>query len=280
MLAMGATFLDNGDGMMNGPNFTGDLRDALACTANLGDSGCGFESQFASIYYALSLSRMGQPQNGGFLRPDARLAIVMVTNEDDCSVAANSLLLNPSVNSVSDPTGLGALTSYRCNEFGHLCGGQPPPHAAPQAGGVTLMNCVSAEAMGKTDPQVRDPNGNPDPTMGHLWPTVADLTSFIKSLKGDPNDIFVAAIAGPPTPYRVIPVANAAAGGEVDPMIEHSCTTPIAGSNDPEYADPAVRIAQLVSGFGANGVFYPICANDFSAAMGGIGAAIHSRLGR
>ena len=47
-----------------------------------------------------------------------------------------SLLLDPGINSVDDPSGLGALQSYRCNEFGHLCddpaGGAakvPPPHA-------------------------------------------------------------------------------------------------------------------------------------------------------
>ena len=142
------------------------------------------------------------------------------------------------------------------------------------------MNCVSAETMGKTDPLVQDPLGNPDPTMGHLWPTVADLTAFIKSLKANPNDIFVAAIAGPPTPYRVVPFVNPAAGGEVGPAIDHSCTTTAADTGEVQYADPAVRIAQLVGNFGANGIFYPICANDFSAAMGGIGAAIHTRLGR
>ncbi|HEX2661141.1 MAG TPA: hypothetical protein VHU40_22830 [Polyangia bacterium] len=281
MLAAGATFLDTGDGQTKGPNFMGDIRDALACTANLGDTGCGFESPFASTYYALFLASQSvaeSPQNGGFLRPDARLAIVMVTNEDDCSVRGDSLLLNPAVNSVSDPTGLGALSSYRCNEFGHLCNGQPPPHAAPAAGGVTLTNCVSAETMGKTDPNVTDPSGLPDPTMGHLWPTVADLAGYLRSLKVNPNDIFVAAIAGPPTPYRVIPFANPAAGGEIDPVVDHSCTTTNA-SGTTEYADPAVRIHQLVTSFGANGVFYPICATDFAPAMGGIAASIRTRLG-
>jgi hypothetical protein len=282
MLAKGATFLDTGDGLTTGPNFTGDIRDALDCTANLGDTGCGFESQFESTYFALyyaSLPSTDNPQNGGFLRPDARLAIVMVTNEDDCSVASDSLLLNPAVNSVSDPSGLGALSSYRCNEFGHLCNGQPPPHTAPPAGGVTLTNCVSAETMGKTDPNAFDPSGQPDLTMGHLWPTVSDLANYLRALKPSPNDVFVAAIAGPPTPYRVIPVVNPAAGGETDPMVDHSCTATSADQSAPEYADPAVRIRQLVDSFGANGAFYPICATTFAPAMGGIAAAIHAQLG-
>ena len=140
------------------------------------------------------------------------------------------------------------------------------------------MGCVSAENNGKTDPLLTDPLGNPDPTMGHLWPTVADFTTYIKSLKASPNDIFVAAIAGPPTPYRVIPASNAAAMGETDPIVDHSCTQAPAGV-DAEFADPAVRIKQWVDTFGANGAFYPICADSLTPAMVGIASAIHARLG-
>lgn len=284
MLHPDAKFLVNGDGTAANPaNFNGDIRDAFKCIALLGDKGCGFESQFESVYYGLYKgSQPDDPDNGGFLRDDAVLAIVMVTNEDDCSVRGDSLLLDPGVNSVNDPLGLGALQSYRCNEFGHLCDGQPPPHAAPNAS-VTLNNCVSAEEMGKTDELVTDPTGKPDPTMGHLWPTVTGFTSFLKMFKANSADILVAAIAGPTVDdkggslYRVIPQMNAAAMGETDPVVDHSCTTP--GTNPAEYADPAVRIKQWVDGFGANGIFYPICANDFRTAMVGIATKIHEKLG-
>ena len=77
--------------------------------------------------------------------------------------------------------------------------------------------------------------------------------------------------------YRVKGEANTSAGGEIDPVIDHSCTQQTSG--DPEYADPAVRIKQWVDNFGANGAFYPICANDFKAAMVGIATKIHAKLG-
>ena len=49
-------------------------------------SGCGFEHQFAAILRALGADGGRAPaENQGFLRPDAYLAIVMMTNEDDCS---------------------------------------------------------------------------------------------------------------------------------------------------------------------------------------------------
>jgi len=294
MLHAGETFLKSGDGTAaNPPNFDGDLSTALNCMAALGDGGCGFEAPFASVYYALAKGKLlpgptdqtHDANNGGFLRTDAQLAVIMLTNEDDCSVAFNSLLLDPGVNSVMDPSGLGALTCYRCNEFGHLCAGSPPPHGFPTslpAEGVTLTSCVSAEDAGKTDPLLRDPNGDPDPTMGHLWPTVSDLATFLKSLKANPNDVFLAAIAGPTVDanggslYKVVPVDNPSTG-EVDPMIAHSCTQPTT-TGQPEYADPAVRIKQLVDDFGSNGVFYPICSADFQGSMTGIAASMRAQL--
>jgi len=321
-LHAGETFLKNGDGTANSqPNFDGNIGDVFQCMALLGDSGCGFESQFESVYYALGKASLqpGTPDqdgdgvhdshNGGFLRPGAVLAVVMLTNEDDCSIHYDSLLLDPGVNSAMDPSGLGALQSYRCNEFGHLCDGpdgkmKPPPHGynfstnmfdlptgtfrTPNAagqGGVMLTNCVSEENNGKTDSMLRDPNGNPDPTNGHLWPTVQMFSDAIKGVKANPDDVLVAAIAGPTADadgnslYRVFAQDNPAAGDENDPVVDHSCVQMTTDSNKPEYADPGVRIKAWTENFGNNGVFYPICANDFSAAMKGIGDRIHQKLG-
>lgn len=298
MLHAGQKFLANGDGSKDHPaNFDGKIGDAFACIALLGQEGCGFESQFASVYYALAKANdPADPDNGGFLRPDAVLAIVMVTNEDDCSVSGDSLLLDPSVNSVDHASGLGALQSYRCNEFGHLCDGVPPPHTAAlsppddYAAHKTLNNCVSAEDMGKTDDAIVYPSGEfkgqPDKTHGHLWPTVDGFAKYVKQFKANPDDILVAAIAGPvvdPTNgvslYRVHGEKNSSASDEVDPFVDHSCvqTMKLADPTKPEYGDPAVRIAQWVKQM--NGVFYPICADDFSKAMQGIANAINKKLG-
>ena len=70
-----------GDGVTTGPNFTGDLGSVFACMALVGDRGCGFESQFAAVQAALQRGATprevafgGDPDNGGFVRPNARLA--------------------------------------------------------------------------------------------------------------------------------------------------------------------------------------------------------------
>jgi len=306
MLHMGAKFLANGDGSASSaPNFDGDIGTAVQCMTALGDGGCGFEMPLKSVMYALNKARDPlDPDNGGFLRPEARLAVILLTNEDDCSLADSSLLLDPAINSATDQTGLGALQSYRCNEFGHLCGGAPPPHgydfatstfnlatgtyrtaAGPGTGGVVLNDCVSADENGKTDPLLRDPMGTPDPTMGHLFPTISQFVGYLRSLKANPADVFVSAIAGPTTAadgtslYRVFAQVNPAANSELDPVVDHSCVQTDA-NGQVEYADPAVRIHQVVDAFGANGTFYPICASDYSAATQSIASSIHTLIAR
>ncbi len=228
-------------------NFTGTLASVVGCLTQLGDSGCGFEHQLESTRQALiKSSRTDDPDNAGFLRDDAYLAIIMLTNEDDCSVPADSQLFNTSVASVNDRPPLGGLWSYRCNEFGHVCD-QPMPHFATGLP-MTLTNCRSAETS----------DG-----LYHLTP-VADFVSFLLQLKRDPNQVFVAALTGPPQPYTVHARTAELPNGstEMQPEIVHSCTTA-----DGSYADPAVRLGQFIGSFGPNGTFESLCADDLGASV-------------
>src|SRR3569623_844094 len=307
-LHAGEKYLKTGDGTPdNPPNFDGDIGSLFQCMALLGQSGCGVERQFKSSLTALEKARQPldkDPDNGGFLRDEALLAVVMVTNEDDCSVENDSLLLPPSVNSAKDVSGLGAFWSYRCNEFGHVCDGAAPPHgydlnsmsfdlpagtlASPYStatGGVLLHHCVSAEDTGpKTESLLipaGDHEGQPDPTKGHLWPTVDQFTQYVKSLKQSEDDILIAAITGPVeamgAEYRVVPHENA--NGEMDPYISPSCVIASPTGGEPESGDPAVRIAQWVSNFAGNGVMFPISADSFGPAMTVIADKLNQKLG-
>lgn len=59
--------------------------DDLACVAVLGVGLCGFEQPLEAMFLALTeRSAPGQP-NEGFLREDSVLAVVIMTDEDDCS---------------------------------------------------------------------------------------------------------------------------------------------------------------------------------------------------
>ncbi len=66
----------------------------FACIATLGTEGCGFEQPLESALAALTVQAGPGRPNAGFLREDSLLAIIFVTDEDDCS-AANPDLYDP-----------------------------------------------------------------------------------------------------------------------------------------------------------------------------------------
>jgi hypothetical protein len=235
-------FIVNNMGMTN---YQGDIADVFSCIAMLGDQGCGFEHQLESVLRALGADGGNAPaENAGFLRSDAYLQVVLITDEDDCSAPPNSPLFDSSSMTVADQWG--PLQSYRCNEFGHLCGGKRPPRTPP--GEVDLSGtCVSAE----------------DGTLIR----VADVVAALKSLKSDPSKILVAAIAGPPTPYKVnVGPSEVKTDTSQWPYVEHSCTGTTANGMTVS-ADPAVRIKQWVDAFGDNGVFEERCTDSFARPL-------------
>jgi hypothetical protein len=228
-------------------NYTGDITDAFTCIAALGDKGCGFEGQLKSVRWALD--PLNTPDtNVGFLRNDAFLAVILITNEDDCSVPDDSDLVDPTTTGV----GLyGPLVSYRCNEFGHLCNINGSLQNPPRTGVINnIPGCISNEtATGKLT-------------------KVVDEVNFLKGLKLDPSQIFVAAITGPVMPYSIGPDTMGVQS------VLHSCM-----QNNGEYADPAVRIQQWVEAFGSHGLAETICANSFAPSLMAIANELSKLLG-
>jgi hypothetical protein len=194
-----------------------------------------------SLLRALGADGNGGPpiENANFLRPNALLAVVIVTNEDDCSAPINSTFFDPTSRHVSDP--LGPLSSFRCNEYGHLCGGKRPSRTAPQDLSGT---CHSAED-------------------GHLL-RVADIAAALKLLKpGTPEKVVVSVIAAPPSPYKTELTPPALADDpSLWPSIAHSCS-----AGDGSWGDPAVRLSDLAEAFGANGSFESLCVDSFEPAL-------------
>ncbi|MCA9664490.1 MAG: VWA domain-containing protein [Myxococcales bacterium] len=174
------------DGQTNIPNAGSDtvqaVKDAFTCIARLGTDGCGFEAQLESARRAL------QPNaNPGFLRDNAFLAIVFITDEDDCS-AQKQNLFDPSQQALSDP--LGPLTSFRCFEFGVQCDINDRNQIGPRQG------CVPAQDW--------------------LY-NVQTYVQFFKSLK-NPGRVVVAAIAGPTDRVEIGKDGN-------NPVLKASCTS-------------------------------------------------------
>jgi hypothetical protein len=267
----GARFLSN---IYGNANYTGDIASVFSCVAALGENGCGFEQSLLSVAHALgadAFDQNGKPQppaeNQGFLRDGAYLAIILITNEDDCSApggASNDLF--PRVGDGSSlSTPLGPPNGYRCNEFGHRCGNPAaaPPRMSPRGAAdpgdgttiVDLDNCTS----------------NEDSSAGGRLISVAALAQAIKALKENPADqILVAAITGlyPDTsqhhPYAVTwkKAPNQDAAGPWPEMV-HSCVS----DADDSFADPGVRVGEWAKAFGRNHVLQSICDSSFRPAM-------------
>jgi hypothetical protein len=80
--------------------FSGPFSEAFACANGVGAAGCGWEQPLAAARAALE----GDPQDGSrFLRRGASLFVVIITDEDDCSVAAGASPFGPAPAAPDDP---------------------------------------------------------------------------------------------------------------------------------------------------------------------------------
>ncbi len=166
-------------------NYDGELRDVLSCIADLPLDGCGFEQPLEAMRRALDGSRA---ENDGFLRPGALLAVVVITDEDDCSARDTGLFAPRS--GPDDP--LGALSSFRCWEHGVVCEPDTPRTAGEYFG------CESREDS------------------SYLF-AVAEYRDFLRSLKPDPSMVYFHVIGGRDWSARVN------LDGEGNPELERMC---------------------------------------------------------
>jgi hypothetical protein len=264
-----------------------DLATTFGCMASTGDTGCGFEQQLESVYKAL---HDNVPENAGFLRPDALLGVLWLTDEDDdCSIPPDSDLFDPG-QTAAPPGGYGALLSYRGTEFGVSCDYMGMDQLMPYAdSGGPLMNCHGAP----------NPSGNakgPPPSgEGKCYDVSRYIDFFTKpasqgGVKVDPTQVVLAGIVAPATPVQSLaanpspspPGPYASCSGPIDGMhcavvVQHSC---IAPANTQFFGDPAVRITQVISAVPpSNQQLTSICDTSYQSAMQHMGSLIVSRFG-
>ncbi len=226
-------------------NYTGTLADAFKAIASVGAAGCGFEQTLEAVHHAL----VNTTTNAGFLRPDANLAVIVLTDEDDCSLEHTALI---------DPTrtDLGPLQSFRCTRYGVTCdvGGTTPDE----------MNVIGVKDACHSNEQ--------SPYLTHI----ADYATFLRGLKPDPRMVMFAAVAGDPAPFEV---EGRTPNGSmtVYPALRHSCNY-TAANNSLVVADPAVRIYQLASLVERN-VTSTVCTADFAPTQAAIAREINSMMG-
>lgn len=170
-------------------NYNGTLAEALSCISHVGEAGCGFEAPLEAMKRALDGTR---PENQGFVRDGAYLAVVILTDEDDCS---------------GDPrlfaNGTGG-DDFRCTQPAYRCD-QGISATSP----ATYNGCTIRRDTLLADPQA--------------------YVNFLTGLKG-PGHVVVALIGGDPS--TTITTGELKFGSATQPMaLQPSCRATINGAS-------------------------------------------------
>ena len=305
----GAQFLEYKSGAA--VNYSGDINTVFACLAsNLGTLGCGEEHQLQAFEFALAAKGVGtEEQQAAFLRGNAYLGLVFLSDEDDCSAALNTGLFGdrPELRTES--------ASLRCATRGHMCGGQKLSDSGPNYPTTNAYEHAFADCKARTDtcPNITDGyDHNTDalnPTDCAPLKNVQHLADEIKGLKVDPeNQILVAGIFGWPmgepdsdefnrnmaaATYKIAEVPNPNEADTTHPEVydywpvcydpDHQPTSPDATTGFDVAAagwgaEGGLREAAFIDQFGENGLKFSICERDFTRAMNVIGNAIAKKL--
>ncbi|HEY5952368.1 MAG TPA: hypothetical protein VIV40_43015, partial [Kofleriaceae bacterium] len=217
-------------------NYSGTLTETFAKMALVGDEGCGYEQPFQAARLALSGAEAG---SDGFLRDDALLLVVFVTDEDDCSALSSALFADEYADECSE---LGPRTSYRCFEHGVRC----------------------YDGKGSRELGVRH-DCRPDESSPYVE-SVSGFADSLKRLKSNPAQVIVAGIYGKPNQVTAIPDERITTFST--PRLANVCGT---GGKEGSGATPAVRMNALMAEFGGRASQSSICDSELSWAMRNVG---------
>ena len=224
-----------------------DIVEAFDCIAGVGNAGCGFEAPLEAVYRVLT----SPSTNPGFLRDDALLIVILMTDEDDCSAPPNSPLFDPSAGGVAQ---WGTLHSFRCTQWGIACDGKG----------------LSGDALSGTTSCA--------PVAGGPLLDVSRYQQLFAAggVKASADDLLVATIVAPSSPFGVS-LTEPCADQVNTPscaILNHSCINP---TNPMFFADPAVRINSVTATV-PNAITGSVCDTDYSPTISAVADAMAARL--
>jgi hypothetical protein len=261
-------WIESYNGIDNLPDTIGTL-EAFKCVAPQGISGCGWESPLEAMSRALANMEDPTQPEYGFLRPDALLAILIVTDEVDCSY-------NPDMEDALFDTdtfkeGTTARTSAICWNAGVTCTGESP-----------YDDCVAADLDANAQP-----TSDPEQMVLHPVSRYVGMLEGIAAQKLEGREVMVSVIAGVPSGYNTGEVEQVFADSE-DPVLQENfgiapgCESEIDG--ELQRAVPPVRLETFASAFmspalpeGARNL-YSVCDADYSPAIEDIVLGIEQEL--
>jgi hypothetical protein len=264
----------------------GTPNDVVAQVFDVGTNGCGFEQPLDAMFKALAPSSVSFPSNhtghgnalnAGFLREDAALAVVIFSDEDDCSVT---------------PEGMPALfDDYSPIPEAHIPGSNQTPIG------------LNLRCFYRSDPQDRMSQVE---HAGFVQPPSRYFADFVQSVKPNhPESVAFMAITGIPdgtdglSPEAIL--AHPGMDFATDPLVaggdptqrmsaardacrrcqnkspEECIAEPLVMPDgihpNPEVitgAKPATRLVRTAQGFGDNGLVRSICAESYAPALDGL----------
>ncbi len=248
--------------------------EALACVLPQGIAGCGFESPLESAYKAMLRNDKEDEAQYDFVRDEALLLVVVVTDEADCSYnnEYQSIFLPADQGGTevfwSDPSS-GSPTSAVCWNAGVTCSG---------AGPYDECHSTNKSVDGATDV----------PDSESVLHPISRYTDFFAGLAADKQaydpgaGVLFAVIGGVPAGYA-----------------EGAAEIPYAPSTDPQYqndfgigpacaqpsgvafAVPAVRERQVAEPFAIGGArnLWSVCEPSYDGAIAGITEMIAAQVG-
>lgn len=147
-------------------NYSGTLADAFSAIADVGTGGCGIEQHLGAAKRALT-----NVVNSGFVRDDAKLAVIFIQDEDDCSLEHKSLF---------EGSADGTVVNFRCTQEGIEC----------DEGDLSVPG-IKTNCMPKQD--------------SAYLAEVDGYVDFLKGLKVLPDEnVIVAGIVGDPDKVEII----------------------------------------------------------------------------
>jgi hypothetical protein len=266
-------WLERIEGASNLPAGVGTV-DAFQCFGPQGIAGCGFESTLEAMHLALLRAQQTEEPSYGFMRPGAILAIVFVTDEEDCSARKD-----PEFRDAWDPEGPGAFfseenledgpTSEVCWNAGVECDGGPG----------TYTDCRPADKA--VDGTPTDGDHSVLYSVQRYIDFVQDVEDRKRELDGT-ADVLVAVLAGVPSGYTDGQAEIVYSDGDDAQFLSDMGIGAGCDSANGK-AVPPVRLRAFAEAYALSDEIedrnvYSVCEDDYSPALEQIGNMIGERL--
>ena len=237
------------------PNFAGEIpaAEALSCLLPQGINGCGFEAPMESMFKAISRTQKLGEDEYGFLRDEAHLIVVVISDEVDCSH-------NHEFNEIFLPDGLKTFwsnpddpspTSAVCWNAGVECSGGPG----------TYDECHAVDLA-----EDGSPVANSDNAVLHPVSRYRDQLATLASMKPAGATVSLFGIVGVPPGYAD-DGAEISYKDSMDPIEQDSFGIGPGCVAGDIAARPPVRIREVAEGLLGERALYSICDGDLSPSL-------------